>query len=283
MHFVILGAGALGSIYAAYLARAGHQVSLIARGERAAALSMHGIGIVGDDSFSARCSIVTQPQTLRQADVVIVSVKTYDTAQALALDSRTHVAIDDATGAAKEGGLFRSAGVEFGPQFGATANGMTHALAVSVESSVALQGHHRRVGGEGRPARIAACTPPDIWPCATPAGLAAAKRIRLMLISPAVFPSGGFVPDGFESDKDGIVGTLNHVRLRIFACALDRAGTYSGWQVDGPGRAYRVVPAGTVYWCDVLEGGDPTALWNRSLCPAPWNASGWGYVVAGHA
>lgn len=84
MNFVIVGAGALGSIYAAYLARAGHKVSLIARGERAAALSIHGVGIVGEDSFSARCNIVTQPQTLRQADMVIVSVKTYDTAQALA-------------------------------------------------------------------------------------------------------------------------------------------------------------------------------------------------------
>jgi 2-dehydropantoate 2-reductase len=80
---VIVGAGALGSIYAAYLARAGHQVSLIARGERAAALARHGIGIVGEDSFTTRCSIVTQPETLRQADVLILAIKTYDTAQAL--------------------------------------------------------------------------------------------------------------------------------------------------------------------------------------------------------
>jgi 2-dehydropantoate 2-reductase len=84
MSFVIVGAGALGSIYAAYLARAGHQVSLISRGERAAALVEHGIGITGAESFSARCEIVTQPETLRRADVVIVGIKTYDTAQALA-------------------------------------------------------------------------------------------------------------------------------------------------------------------------------------------------------
>ena len=84
MNFVIVGAGALGSIYAAYLARAGHMVSLIARGERAAALASHGIAVEGKDSFSARCNIVTQPETLRQADVVIVAIKTYDTAQALA-------------------------------------------------------------------------------------------------------------------------------------------------------------------------------------------------------
>ena len=84
MNFVIVGAGALGAIYAAYLARAGHQVSLIARGERAAALAKHGIGIVGEDSFSVHCDIVTQPETIRHADVVIVAIKTYDTAQALA-------------------------------------------------------------------------------------------------------------------------------------------------------------------------------------------------------
>lgn len=84
MDFVIVGAGALGSIYAAYLARDGHKVSLIARGERAAGLARHGIGVTGQENFSAPCDIVTQPQSLRGADVVIVATKTYDTASALA-------------------------------------------------------------------------------------------------------------------------------------------------------------------------------------------------------
>ena len=83
MKFVIVGAGALGSIYAAYLARSEHQVSLIARGERAVALATHGISVEGKDSFSVHCDIVTQPETLKQADVVIVAVKTYDTDAAL--------------------------------------------------------------------------------------------------------------------------------------------------------------------------------------------------------
>jgi 2-dehydropantoate 2-reductase len=83
MNFVIVGAGALGSIYAAYLARDGHHVALVARGQRAAALAAHGIAIVGTESFTARCDIVTQPESLRQADVAIVAIKTYDTEQAL--------------------------------------------------------------------------------------------------------------------------------------------------------------------------------------------------------
>jgi 2-dehydropantoate 2-reductase len=79
MKFTIVGAGALGSIYAAYLARAGHTVSLLARGERGAALQRHGITVVGQEAFSVKCNIVTDPRTLSDTDVVIVAVKTYNT------------------------------------------------------------------------------------------------------------------------------------------------------------------------------------------------------------
>ena len=84
MHIVIVGAGALGSIIAAYLVRGGHDVSLVARGTRAAQLARHGIQITGHETFSVSCPIVTAPESLRQADVVIVAVKTYDTDTALA-------------------------------------------------------------------------------------------------------------------------------------------------------------------------------------------------------
>ena len=83
MKVVIVGAGALGSLYAAYLARDGHDVSLVARGERALALAMHGIPVTGADDFTARCDIVTEPQRLRSSDLLILATKTYDTAGAL--------------------------------------------------------------------------------------------------------------------------------------------------------------------------------------------------------
>jgi len=114
MHIVIVGAGALGSIYAAYLARAGHRVSLIARGGRAAALAEHGIPVIGQDAFTARCDVVTQPGTLREADIVIVAVKTYDTEQALAplrhLHAKTALSVQN--GVLKDELLTRV----FGPQ-----------------------------------------------------------------------------------------------------------------------------------------------------------------------
>ena len=83
MKVIIFGAGALGSLYAAYLARDGHDVSLVARGERALALAKHGIAVTGAEDFTARCAIVTEPQRLRSSDLLILATKTYDTAGAL--------------------------------------------------------------------------------------------------------------------------------------------------------------------------------------------------------
>lgn len=83
MKIVVVGAGALGSLYAAYLARDGHDVSLIARGVRAQALAKHGVLVTGVESFSARCDIVTEPERLRAADLLIMATKTHDSRSAL--------------------------------------------------------------------------------------------------------------------------------------------------------------------------------------------------------
>ena len=45
--FAILGAGAIGSILGAHLARAGHRVVMLARGSRATYLEQHGLAIRG--------------------------------------------------------------------------------------------------------------------------------------------------------------------------------------------------------------------------------------------
>ena len=84
MRFVVLGAGALGTVIAAYLGRAGPDVALIARGERARHLEKHGVTVTGLDKFTADLEIVKQPQHLSSADVLILATKTYDTAAAIA-------------------------------------------------------------------------------------------------------------------------------------------------------------------------------------------------------
>ncbi len=83
MHVLIIGAGALGTIYAAYLSRAGHDVTLFARGERANIIREYGIAVSGIDEFVTRCAIATADDPPASCDVLINAVKTYDNETAL--------------------------------------------------------------------------------------------------------------------------------------------------------------------------------------------------------
>ena len=83
MKVVILGAGALGSIIAGHLVRSGADVMVIARGQRAAYVQQHGITLTGLVDFTVPVSVTTQPQEVQDADVLVVTVKTYDTESAL--------------------------------------------------------------------------------------------------------------------------------------------------------------------------------------------------------
>ena len=91
MHTIILGAGALGSVMSAYLTRAGEEVTLLARGPRATFLQEHGVAVTGVEDFTAPVAVTTRPHDLRAADVLIVTVKTYDTEPALASVSHVDV------------------------------------------------------------------------------------------------------------------------------------------------------------------------------------------------
>jgi 2-dehydropantoate 2-reductase len=84
MRIVVLGAGALGSIIGAHLVRAGEEVIFLARGQRAALLQQHGIVLRGLVDFTVPVTVATDARDMRAADVVLVTVKTYDTEAALA-------------------------------------------------------------------------------------------------------------------------------------------------------------------------------------------------------
>lgn len=84
MRFVILGAGALGSIVAAHLARAGTPVALIARGARADHVEAHGVSLIGLAEFTQPVPVLRPGASGIEADVVIQCVKTYDSASSLA-------------------------------------------------------------------------------------------------------------------------------------------------------------------------------------------------------
>jgi 2-dehydropantoate 2-reductase len=84
MKFVVIGAGALGSIVAAHLARAGTPVALVARGRRADHVEAHGVSLVGLAEFTQAVPVIRPGARNIAADVVIQCVKTYDSASSLA-------------------------------------------------------------------------------------------------------------------------------------------------------------------------------------------------------
>jgi 2-dehydropantoate 2-reductase len=83
MRFAILGAGALGSILGAHLSRAGHEVAMIARGDRARVLQRQGLVLNGLSDLKARTVVYDDPRKLRETDTLIVATKAIDTAQSL--------------------------------------------------------------------------------------------------------------------------------------------------------------------------------------------------------
>ncbi|HWK08839.1 MAG TPA: 2-dehydropantoate 2-reductase [Vicinamibacterales bacterium] len=86
MKIAILGSGAVGGYYGARLARAGQQVTFIARGAHLAAIRERGLTIqspLGD--FVARAAAEDRTDRVGPVDAVIVAVKAYDNATALPL------------------------------------------------------------------------------------------------------------------------------------------------------------------------------------------------------
>ena len=83
MHFAILGAGALGTILGAHLVRAGHEVTMLARGARAETLERDGLVVKGLVEMRERCEVITEPSKLREADCFAVGTKAIDTCASL--------------------------------------------------------------------------------------------------------------------------------------------------------------------------------------------------------
>jgi 2-dehydropantoate 2-reductase len=87
MKIAILGSGAVGGYYGAKLARAGHDVTFIARGAHLAAIRARGLEVrssaLGD--FIARAPAEEDTSKVGPVDLVLYAVKTYDNPTALPL------------------------------------------------------------------------------------------------------------------------------------------------------------------------------------------------------
>src|SRR5271165_3594145 len=81
---LIIGAGAIGSLYAAHLARVAEVWALVRREEHAQSINQHGIRVTGRNQFHARPKAATNAGELSQFDFGIVATKANQTREAFA-------------------------------------------------------------------------------------------------------------------------------------------------------------------------------------------------------
>src|ERR1044072_4403352 len=78
MTLAIVGAGAIGAFVGAMLARAGEDVTLIARGAHLRAMQEHGVRVRGDiGDFQVKAKATDDPKTIGEVDVIIITLKTH--------------------------------------------------------------------------------------------------------------------------------------------------------------------------------------------------------------
>lgn len=212
--------------------------------------------------------------------------------RALPVETRTHVALRPDTWASDPGRLFQSGGLDFGARRDPVAGGWHgERYALLARSALDIAPALRRLGGEGRLAHIEHA---DAWP-QPPAGLfdaiAGNRHLRLVLATPALFAEGwrpGWLTDQLEGAPPDCPG----LRLRLRACACERWQAHSGWDLTAgsPGKGgqpravRRSVPAGAVYWFDVLEGDAAAlaALWLAPVSDDPQDRrDGFGLALPG--
>ena len=84
MRIAVMGAGSIGSYFGGMLARAGNDVTLIARGANLQAINDRGLKIVTDDrEFTVHCHATSDPGQVGPVDLVLLTVKTYHNPEAV--------------------------------------------------------------------------------------------------------------------------------------------------------------------------------------------------------
>src|SRR5262245_13784776 len=83
-HVIVLGGGAIGSVYAAKLA-ARHDVTLIARPEHVAAIARDGLRLTGWEAITARVHAATRIEAIAPGTLVLLTTKVSDNREAAAL------------------------------------------------------------------------------------------------------------------------------------------------------------------------------------------------------
>ncbi|MBE6477276.1 MAG: 2-dehydropantoate 2-reductase [Propionibacteriaceae bacterium] len=87
MRFAVIGAGGVGGFLGGRLARAGHDVSIVARGRTLETLRSDGLRLTGDEEFTVPVIATADPTAIGPVDYVLSCVKATQITEALATAS----------------------------------------------------------------------------------------------------------------------------------------------------------------------------------------------------
>ena len=225
MKVLVAGAGALGTCYAVLLARAGADVSVLARPERAPALR-EGLRVGGLVEATASLRVVTSGGEAGRADYLILATKTGDTAAALAALGGLDVgcALSLQNGLAKDDSLAATFGAE-----------RVIGAACAVGASLDAPGQARltmlqptwlgELGGgtSERVARLAATLRAAGFPTWSVPDIRAVEWYKLCLVLPGAFVTALSRRTYAEMALDGQYLAPLWVRLMREACSVAQA------------------------------------------------------------
>ena len=200
-------------------------------------------------------------------------------------DIRIHAGIDSDSGAAEDGLLFMSIGLDLASK--------SHGLSVLLSARIRLEDNSvsckqistlneiHPFGGERRLVHWSRADEPVGWRCPPeiPSKLEELNtgKIRMVLATPAIF-SKGWLPGWLDSETlEGIPPRLKDdekFNLKLISACTDRWRPISGWSVEaksrGPKAIRRMVPAGSVYFFEAKNKEAASDLaeshWLESVC-----------------
>lgn len=179
---------------------------------------------------------------------------------AIPVEIRTHVAIDDVSLASQAGKLFQTASYDLAHQ-SKDGGWQEHRLGFLIQSYEALAENLVTFGGERRLSYLKTIEPNQNISLAFDIQQSDVDKINqtqgfsLSFMTPCIFAQGT-LPAWI--DKDSLLGILpdTQIKVQLKAVAIERWQAVSGW--DGllwqPKATRRAISAGSVYWFAITDG-----------------------------
>ncbi|PWQ99328.1 type III-B CRISPR module-associated protein Cmr3 [Leucothrix arctica] len=186
----------------------------------------------------------------------------YESKQLFSQESRLGIAIDRQTGAVKDKMLYQSKHIR-------PVDDLTVEVDISGVPDGLLNKRVLRLGAEGRMSGVELVGTDSVQALPeAPVVAANTKGLILVLLTPAHFSEGSWLPSGFVVNETSEIkhwnGEVAGVNLTLHAAVIGKSQREGGWNVaeHKPRAVESLIPAGSCFYCTVDSGDDIQAAIN---------------------